>query len=80
MPLIAGLSYEMLKFSDKAQHNPVMKMLMLPGMMLQKLTTQKPDDPQLEVAIKALEEVLGMEKSEAPETPVTPEIPEGQNA
>lgn len=61
IPLIAGLSYEALKFSDRYQHNPIMHMLMAPGLALQRLTTREPDSSQVEVAIRAMNEALSLE-------------------
>lgn len=58
LPVIAGISYEFLKFAGKHTCNPIIKILNWPGIMLQKLTTREPDDYQVEVAIKALEKVL----------------------
>lgn len=57
LPLIAGLSYELLKWAGRSD-NIVVKVLSLPGLYLQKLTTNEPDDKQLEVAIAALKAVL----------------------
>jgi uncharacterized protein YqhQ len=62
IPLLAGVSYEALKFSARMKDNPFVKPLILPGLLLQRLTTREPDDVQLEVAIKALTEVLSMEE------------------
>ena len=61
MPLIAGLSYEFIKFSSKKMNNPFVRMLSMPGLWLQKLTTGVPSHDQIEVAVKALEEVLKMD-------------------
>ncbi len=58
IPFIAGLSYEILKFSSKKIDSPLVRILTLPGMLLQRITTQKPDKDQLEVAIVALESAL----------------------
>jgi uncharacterized protein YqhQ len=58
IPLIAGLSYEFIKFSSRKMHNPFVRMMAMPGLWLQKLTTGKPSWDQIEVAIKALKEVL----------------------
>jgi uncharacterized protein YqhQ len=63
IPLIAGSSYEVLKLTAKYRHNVVMRLLMWPGMSLQQLTTREPDDAQIEVALRALKEVLAMEGS-----------------
>lgn len=58
VPLIAGISYEFLRFSARHVNNPVLRILIQPGLWLQKLTTREPDDAQLEVAIRAVKEVL----------------------
>lgn len=58
LPLIAGVSYEVLRVSARYAGNPFIKPLLVPGMMFQKFTTKEPDDSQIEVAIKALSEVL----------------------
>ena len=58
LPLIAGISYECLKWSAKNEKNPLVKLMIAPGLALQKLTTGDPDDDQLEVAIKSLDEAL----------------------
>lgn len=58
MPLIAGLAYEVIRFSARHLTNPVCKLLIRPGMWLQRITTKQPDDKQLEIAIIALKEAL----------------------
>ncbi|HEY5610703.1 MAG TPA: DUF1385 domain-containing protein [Thermoanaerobaculia bacterium] len=58
LPLIAGLAYEVIRFSARHLENPVCKVLIRPGLWLQKITTKEPDDQQLEVAIVALQEAL----------------------
>lgn len=58
MPLVAGISYELIKLSGKYGTRPLVKILIGPGLMLQKLTTREPDDSQVEVAVKALEGIL----------------------
>jgi len=58
LPVIAGISYEFLKYAGNHLDNPVMKILSWPGLMLQKMTTREPDDSQLEVSIRALEKVM----------------------
>jgi uncharacterized protein YqhQ len=57
LPLIAGISYEIIRYSAKHPKS-VLRIVTLPGLLLQKITTQPPDDPQVEVAIRALEEAL----------------------
>jgi len=58
LPLIAGVSYELLKWSAKHDHLPLVKLLISPGLALQRLTTREPDDSQLEVAIRSMSEAL----------------------
>lgn len=65
IPLIAGISYEMLKLSAKMKHNAFMHIMIQPGLMLQRLTTREPDEAQIEVAVIALREVLTAEESNA---------------
>ncbi|MBU0981547.1 DUF1385 domain-containing protein [Patescibacteria group bacterium] len=61
IPIIAGMSYELLKLSAKWQKNFLVKMLIWPGLFIQKLTTREPDDSQLEVALHSLQESLKIE-------------------
>lgn len=58
LPVVAGISYEVLKLSGKYCHTWLMKIIIAPGMWLQKLTTREANDSQLEVAIQALRAVL----------------------
>jgi uncharacterized protein YqhQ len=58
LPLIAGLSYEVLKWSAKHDGNPLVKLMITPGLALQRLTTREPDDSQIEVAIKSMQVAL----------------------
>jgi len=62
LPLIAGISYEMIKLSGKGKFRLV-DWLIKPGLWLQKITTREPQEDQLEVAIRALSEVLDMERA-----------------
>lgn len=62
MPFIAGLSYEMLKAGARYESNPVVRLLVLPGLALQRLTTGEPDEKQLEVSLKAFEGVMSFEE------------------
>ena len=59
LPIVAGFSYEVLKTSAKYQNYFIFKALGYPGLMLQKITTQKPTENQLEVAIEALKHAFG---------------------
>jgi len=67
VPLIAGLSYEAIRFSAKRLHKPFWRAVVGPGLWLQLVTTQEPSDDQIAVAIRALEEALAMEKAGGPE-------------
>lgn len=58
---IAGVSYELLKFGAKIKNEAFSKVLNSPGILIQKITTKKPDSKQLEVAFKALSAVLNKE-------------------
>jgi uncharacterized protein YqhQ len=72
IPLIAGLSYEVIKWAGRNRRKRWVRALMWPGLMLQNLTTREPDESQLEVAIASLEAVLAVESPEkaAAEAPI----------
>ena len=61
LPLIAGLSYEFIRYSAKKRGKPIVEALILPGLLLQRLTTREPSDDQVEVAIRAMDEALSRE-------------------
>ncbi len=61
IPAIAGMSYEVLRASARMHGNPVMQLVTLPGLLLQRLTVREPDNSQIEVAMAALKEVLTLE-------------------
>jgi uncharacterized protein YqhQ len=61
MPLVAGLSYEVIRYAAKKESSAVFKLMTRPGIWLQNITTQEPDASQLEVAIEALNESLKLE-------------------
>ena len=61
MPLVAGLSYEVIRYAAKKESSAVFKLMTAPGLWLQNITTQEPDGEQLEVAIRALDESLKLE-------------------
>uniref|UniRef100_A0A7C2IF64 DUF1385 domain-containing protein n=1 Tax=Ammonifex degensii TaxID=42838 RepID=A0A7C2IF64_9THEO len=58
LPLVAGVSYEFLKFTARRRESFLLRVLAAPGLWLQRLTTREPDDAQVAVAIAALEAVL----------------------
>jgi len=64
IPLIAGLSYEVIKWAGKNRGKRWVRAVMWPGLMLQNLTTREPGEEQLAVAIAALEKVLAEESPE----------------
>jgi len=64
LPLVAGISYEIIRFAGKST-SPIMAAISYPGMMMQRLTTIEPDDSQIEVAIAALKGVLVENKEDA---------------
>lgn len=61
MPVVAGLSYEVIRLSAKKEGGIFFKLITLPGVWLQNITTKEPDDKQLEVALEALKESLKLE-------------------
>ncbi len=61
IPAIAGISYEILKLSDKKKSNIIFRIVSSPGLVLQKITTQEPTDRQVEVAIVSLKKLLDIE-------------------
>jgi len=63
IPLISGVSYEVLKFSGRNLNHPIVKLMTIPGMALQKITTQAPDDDMVETALVAMKAALDMDYS-----------------
>jgi uncharacterized protein YqhQ len=61
LPVIAGIAYELIRFAGKHQGNRILMTLLAPGMWLQRLTTRQPSLDQIEVSIRALQEVLTRE-------------------
>jgi uncharacterized protein YqhQ len=64
-PVIAGVSYEVLKLSDKYRESPVMQLIIKPGLAFQKLTTKEPTPDMIEVAVKALKRVKEIKEGES---------------
>lgn len=58
LPVLAGISYELLQWLGKHHDSPLAHFLSMPGLMIQRLTTREPDDDQVEVSIAAMEAVL----------------------
>jgi uncharacterized protein YqhQ len=61
VPLIAGISFEIIKFAGRNRRKRWVRAVMWPGLMLQKLTTREPDLDELAVAIAAMDAVLAVE-------------------
>jgi uncharacterized protein YqhQ len=66
IPLIAGISYEIIKWAGRHEGSAVMRTIMWPGLALQRLTTRQPDRAQIEVAIAALEKIVELEPQDRP--------------
>jgi uncharacterized protein YqhQ len=64
IPIISGVSYEVLKFSGKNLKHPIVKVMTIPGMALQRITTQEPDADMVETALVAMKAALDMDYSE----------------
>ena len=66
VPLIAGISYEVIKFAGRHEKSAVVRAIMAPGLALQWMTTKQPDHAQIEVAIAALEKIVELEPQDRP--------------
>lgn len=75
VPFVAAIAYEIIRFSAAHDKHPLMRALITPGLLLQKLTTREPDDQMVECAIRALEPVLAADGVLARSTP-TPSLGE----
>jgi len=62
LPLIAGLAYEVIKWAGKRPEQPLVKVLLWPGLQLQRMTTREPDDSMVEVAVAAMKRVVEREE------------------
>jgi len=65
LPVIAAISYEIIRFSGAHQNSLIGQLLAKPGLWLQKLTTRQPDDQQIEVAIRAMETAIAADEGRA---------------
>lgn len=66
VPLIGGVSYELIKLSDRAKDHRLAQLFILPGLWLQKITAREPDESMLEVALVALKSSLGQQMADYP--------------
>jgi len=73
IPVIAAIGYEILRFGARHRANPLVKALMTPGILVQMITTKRPSDDQIEVAIVSMEQAL---EADGEEIPVGSELPE----
>jgi uncharacterized protein YqhQ len=67
VPLVSGLSYEMIRFSAPRCRKGFFRLMVLPGLSLQRITTREPSDDQLEIAVRALQEALELDGIKARE-------------
>jgi uncharacterized protein YqhQ len=67
IPVIASIGYELLRFGARHRSNPVVKVIMWPGILVQKITTKQPTDDMIEVAIVSIEEALRADGEVVPE-------------
>lgn len=63
IPVIAGISYELIRLAGKFSRYKVVNILFYPGLLLQKITTKEPDNDQIEVAISSFKKVIEAEKA-----------------
>ncbi len=67
IPLVAGLAYEItVKWAGTRPNNPLVKVLLWPGLQLQRMTTREPDDEMIEVAIAAMQPIISREEEGEP--------------
>jgi uncharacterized protein YqhQ len=70
LPLIGGVSYEFIRLSARKSETLLGRLVVTPGLWLQRITTKEPDDSQLEVAVVALRAALGIDQPEQERSPV----------
>ncbi|MBU0519790.1 DUF1385 domain-containing protein [bacterium] len=75
LPLVAGVSFEALRLSDRYSDSAFFRLLIAPGLALQRITTNPPDDSQIEVALTALKTALPENLEENPENVLAAESP-----
>jgi uncharacterized protein YqhQ len=64
LPVIAGISYELIRLAGKFSRFKIINIIFYPGLLLQRITTREPDDSQIEVAVSSFKEVLTAEQNE----------------
>jgi uncharacterized protein YqhQ len=71
IPVIAGIAYEYIKFTNRYRDKAIIRMIAAPNLALQRLTTREPDRDMLEVSIAALKRVLEAEQQPATTEPAS---------
>ncbi|MFC1912059.1 DUF1385 domain-containing protein [Chloroflexota bacterium] len=71
IPVIAALGYEIIQFSARHKKNIIIRAIMAPGLWLQALTTQEPDDSQIEVALAAVKKAVEIDQAEESAPPAS---------
>lgn len=79
IPVIAAVSYEIIRFSGVHQNWWISRQMALPGLLLQRLTTRQPDDSQIEVAICAMEGAIAADADRSYVVPATYASPNPDN-
>ena len=74
LPIVSGISYELLKLGFIFYNFPLMRLAILPGLLLQRITTKRPKDDELEVALFALNKLLDDSVGERSEEEVKADI------
>lgn len=64
LPLVAGVAYEIIRFAGNCKDSILTKLILLPGLMMQKITTREPEPAMVEVAIRSLQSVLEKENAD----------------
>jgi uncharacterized protein YqhQ len=67
IPVLAAVGYEILRFGAKYRHNPFVRVIMYPGILVQMITTKRPDDDMIEVAITSMQEALVADGNAVPD-------------
>lgn len=65
LPVIAGIAYEVIRYAGKHENTGLVKVLLWPGMQLQRMTTSEPEDSMVEIAIAAVRPIIAREEAEA---------------
>ena len=65
LPVIAGIAYEVIRYAGRHENTRLVKILLWPGMQLQRMTTSEPDDSMVEMAVAAVKPIIAREEAEA---------------